>query len=220
MKKIVCLLFLLLTACATTIPIPTATPAVIFPTPSPTVEPTATPDVIAPVLNDLQKNGIDASHENSVWILIFGGVEIPNALLNEKGFTVTTDSGEINVPLAEMNTRVENANGSLVIKDKAGKAMAVFDSVLGKWLNPDQMFNGMSTLVENIPFAEADYLTSTEFAAQVLADEANGKFQKNPDAVGLSVIDPLSKDNQNFRDKYGFGGIFEINPADALIGST
>jgi hypothetical protein len=38
-----------------------------------------------------------------------------------------------------MNTRVENANGSLVIKDEAGKAVAVFDSDLGKWLNPDQM---------------------------------------------------------------------------------
>jgi hypothetical protein len=138
MKKTVCLLFLLLTACTSTVPIPTAT-AVILPTTSPTVESTATPDAIAPILSDLQKMGIDASHNNGVWIFSFGGVEIPNAKLNEDGFTVTTDVGEINVPLSEMNTRVENANGVLVIKDASGKAMAVFDSVLGKWLNPDQM---------------------------------------------------------------------------------
>jgi hypothetical protein len=140
MKKTVCLLFLLLTACTSTVPIPTAT-AVILPTTSPTVESTATPDAIAPILSDLQKMGIDASHNNGVWIFSFGGVEIPNAKLNEDGFTVTTDVGEINVPLSEMNARVENANGSLVVKDEAGGVMAVFDAATEKWLNPDQMTN-------------------------------------------------------------------------------
>jgi hypothetical protein len=146
MKQILISIFILVLAssCSSVAPAPTATTlptsaSTPLPTETPTSTPSATPDVIAPVLNDLQKMGINASHKDGVWILIFGGVEIPYANLNEDGLTVTTDNGEINVPLAEMNTRIENANGVLIIKDASGKAMTVFDSVLGKWINPDQM---------------------------------------------------------------------------------
>ena len=130
MKKTVCLLFLLLTACTAITPAPTTTPMVMLPTPSLTIEPTATPDVIAPVLNDLQKNGINANYKDGVWILIFDGVEISRTTLNETGLTIIGKDGtSINIPLQDIDRGVENKNGLLVVKDQNGTAIGAFNPV-------------------------------------------------------------------------------------------
>lgn len=209
MKKTICLLFLLLTACTAITSIPTATPTAIPPTFSPTIEPTptltSTPDAITRVLNDLQKDGINASHEDSLWILSFSGVEIPNAALNENGFTIQTKDGEINIPLSEMSERVENVEGSLVVKDSSGKALAGWNPTLttenlaGKWFTeseaigtPDSPIFIGDDIQDHRDYLKAEKLFLTPFPTDVYYPEQSKIVKNYYDSKATDPADDFS----------------------------
>lgn len=183
MKKTVCILFLLLTACAGIAPIPTATPTAMLPTASPTIEPTATPDIIVQALAELQKVGITASKNDGMWTLSINGVEIPDAHLDENGFIVVkTKGGEIKTPLSS----VENIDGALVIKDAIGKKLATW--------NPANPEAGWILLdAKEFPVCDAEHFKECPVSLEDLA--VGGDYDKWAESqlAGLNLPEPDTK---------------------------
>ncbi len=140
MKKTICLLFLLLTACARTAPTPSVTPTAIIPTatstpePTPTLTPTltSTPDALHQAFNALDAGGINVSHEDSMWILKVGSADVPGAWFDEDGEALHIQIGDqpeqqFDIPLKEAADRLSLTDeGVLKFSDGEGNTLAAF----------------------------------------------------------------------------------------------
>jgi hypothetical protein len=78
----------------------------------------------------------------------------------------------------------------------------------------------VETRVKEIPFVESSIVFSEAFDKQIIEDEANGKFPRNPNPKPLSSIDFKPKENQNFFEEYGITSIFGISKTDAQAYKT
>jgi hypothetical protein len=133
MKKTVCLLFLLLTACTATAPTPTTTPTAVPPTASPTIEPTPTPDVQAQVFAGLQDREINVAHDaslpNGQYDLLLNGEPVPGAFYDASGLHIDAGGQKIDVPANLVLERVNIVDGAIIVNNLVER-VAVFDPTI------------------------------------------------------------------------------------------
>jgi hypothetical protein len=92
--------------------------------------PTPTPDAMDLAFDLLQGEGINVSHEDGVWQLKIGELDVPGAFFDEDGTALHILLGDkqIDIPVDAAGERLElNADGVLLLYDETGLVIAVFD---------------------------------------------------------------------------------------------
>jgi hypothetical protein len=108
---------------------PTSSPA-----PAPTLTPlptsSPTPDPLQPIFDALQAEGINVSHEDGVWQLKIGELDVPGAFFDEdgEGLHITDGEKQIDIPVIVAAHRLEiNADGLLLLNDGKGVNIGMFN---------------------------------------------------------------------------------------------
>jgi hypothetical protein len=160
MMKAICLLSLLLAACTAGVSVPTSTSTVMLLPPSPTIQPSATPDPFQPIIDVLQEEGITVEHRvgnaDGGWGLIVDGVDVPAAYFDEDGQAFHIQIGDelLDIPPDEAADRLRTTeDGVLVVMDKEGNAIAAFGPQLqtekwnGRWISESEIMQADGMVV-------------------------------------------------------------------------
>jgi hypothetical protein len=137
MKKGICLLFLMLTACAPVPSLSTATPTLWLtstPIPSSTFANTPTPDPVRLAFDALRAEGINVEHmisnANGGWELMINGEPVPGAFFDEQGVILHIKNGDKDIQITPdfAADRLElTPDGKLLLNNGEGVNIGMFN---------------------------------------------------------------------------------------------
>jgi hypothetical protein len=180
----------------------------------------------------LQAEGINVSHEDGVWQLKIGELDVPGAFFDEdgEGLHITDGEKQIDIPVEDAADRLQiNADGLLLLNDGKGVNIGMFNPAAPEagWMFFDYKAVNIAEInVEQLSgVSEVDLVMDEAGNVHlpndlILFENANAK-PFHPDAVpsdwGYKEFDASRKvfsgQMTPEREKLWFGGDFADNPA-------